>query len=89
VALNIKNEKTHQLVRSLSKSLGRSQASVIDTAVAQFALSIEKELKGGDIRSRIERTDALFEEIRRLVPPDHNVRSDADCFLYDEQGMYA
>ena len=35
MSLNIKNERTHALVRELARRTGRSQTSVVEEAVAQ------------------------------------------------------
>jgi len=86
MSLNIKNERTHALVRELAERTGQSQTSAVEEAVVRRLQEIEAEAGGGD--SRRARVDMLLGEIHRGVTPE--VRAailEAERGLYDDAGL--
>lgn len=86
MSLNIKNERTHALVRELAERTGQSQTSAVEEAVVRRLQEIEAEAGGGD--SRRARVDTLLGEIHRGVTPE--VRAailEAERGLYDDAGL--
>ncbi|QDP96428.1 antitoxin [Microlunatus elymi] len=86
MSLNIKNERTHALVRELAELTGQSQTSAVEDAVRRRL----EELRGeADREERIERLLADLKKARDEFGPieeseDWDPRGD---FLYDAYGV--
>jgi len=86
MSLNIKNERTHALVRRLAERTGQSQTSAVEEAVLRRLQELEGEAAGKD--SRKARVEVLLAEIHRGVTPE--VRAailEAERDLYDDAGL--
>jgi antitoxin VapB len=82
MSLNIKNERTHALVRELATLSGMSQTEAVEDAVKRRLehLRFDEERDRSD---RLARIHALVEQLSsHLGPP-----VDLDDFLYDENGL--
>ena len=88
MSLNIKNERTHALVRQLAELTGQSQTSAVEEAVRQ---ALERELAARDeVQQRAARKvafEAVLAEIRVDIEPDPTWREHVDAELYDESGL--
>lgn len=78
MSLNIKNERTHELVRRLAALTGTSQTEAVTDAVKRRL----EQLQSDDGRAdRIERILRLGAEIRELTPDQDWTTDD----LYDDE----
>ena len=84
MSLNIKNERTHALVRELASLSGMSQTEAVEDAVTRRL----KELSGpteANINARVERVLALATDISSRLGPGSF--EDVSDWLYDENGL--
>ncbi|WP_370618075.1 type II toxin-antitoxin system VapB family antitoxin [Mumia sp. Pv 4-285] len=87
MSLNIKNERTHALVRRLAELSGTSQTAAVDDAVRRRLAELESSVPA---RRSVDamRVDRLLVEFRRdLTDDDREAMRRADETLYDEQGL--
>jgi antitoxin VapB len=94
VGLNIKNERTHRLVRELAERTGLSQTSAVEEAVVHYLRELTEpdvdQAAADQVAARRDRIDL----VRSHAPVDvgsrlpHDVRRQADDTLYDESGLY-
>ncbi len=81
MALNIKNEETHQLVRELAELTGESMTEAVTEAVRERLEKVRREKE-----SRFERLMAIAKEtapLLRDLPPSTAIGD----LLYDERGL--
>ncbi|MET9203216.1 type II toxin-antitoxin system VapB family antitoxin [Gordonia sp. NPDC003585] len=82
MALNIKDEKVHALVKEISALTGDSQTAVVRRAVEQLHLRVQAQSgRGEEIRRSGARIGA------QLVPLEPG--EDPTAFLYDDRGLPA
>lgn len=87
MALNIKNERVHALAREAAARTGRSQTSVIESALEAYLMSLPGASPSVDQR---------LAEVRRLVGEFNAGLTEADrnamradlADLYDDAGMF-
>lgn len=82
MSLNIKNERTHALVRELATLSGVSQTEAVEDAVRRRL----EQLRSNEQRNsteRLSRIHALVEQLSAHLGPPF----DLDNFLYDENGL--
>ncbi len=81
MSLNIKNERTHALVRELAEATGLSQTSAVEQAVERWLHELRRD-------ERAAQAHALLEEIWATVTDDDRaaVRRELDE-MYDENGL--
>jgi antitoxin VapB len=84
MSLNIKNERTHALVRELATLTGMSQTEAVEDAVGRRLAELREAATGGD-SGRAERFLAIAKEISTRLRPEsfENVND----WLYDENGL--
>jgi antitoxin VapB len=84
MSLNIKNERTHALVRELAVMSGMSQTEAVEDAVrrriAELSTDSDQALGG-----RLDRVMALAAEISSGLRPESF--DDVNEWLYDENGL--
>jgi antitoxin VapB len=87
VSLNIKNERTHALVRRLAETTGQSQTSAIEDAVQRRLDEVLESRSRGDeaVAARRAEVARLLDEIRLDLDAE-GVRA-AEASLYDESGL--
>jgi antitoxin VapB len=82
MSLNIKNEKTHRLIRQLARLTGESMTAAVEQAVQERLERVRKR-KDGDLAERIlkigKECAAHMKEPYRSI--DHGE------LLYDEKGL--
>jgi antitoxin VapB len=82
MSLNIKNEKTHRLIRQLARLTGESMTAAVEQAVQERLERVRKR-KDGDLAERIlkigKECAAHIKEPYRSI--DHGE------LLYDEKGL--
>ncbi len=87
VGLNIKNERTHALVRDLAARTGQSQTSAVEEAVRRRLEEIEHS-ETGTVGARRVEVEALLRDIHRdLSDEDRAAFRSAQRDLYDEAGL--
>ena len=82
MSLNIKNEKTHRLVRELARATGESMTAAVDKAVKERLERVRRGKKG-DLAERLL-------QIRRECAPlwkEPYKSMDHGDLLYDDQGL--
>ena len=84
MSLNIKNERTHALVRELAARSGMSQTEAVEDAVRR-RLDQLSTAPVADFDSRVERVLALASDISSRLKPDSF--DDVNDWLYDENGL--
>lgn len=83
MSLNIKNERTHRLVRELAEATGASQTSAVEDAVARRLAEVRAGAAGGGTR-----VDAVLARIRaELTEEDRVALRHAAAELYDDAGL--
>ncbi len=88
MSLNIKNERTHALVRRLAHLTGQSQTAAVEDAVARRLAEVESLAPTGHVDTRWVDVQHLLVEYRAdLAPQDRARIADADADLYDELGL--
>lgn len=81
VSLNIKNERTHALVRELATLRGVSQTEAVEEAVRERLAALRKD---SDAQRRFERA---MEIAREMTPGIRAAGVLSADFLYDEDGL--
>lgn len=86
VALNIKNERTHALVRRLAEMTGQSQTSAVEDAVQRRIDELSQ--SEDEVEARIRRMEEISEAFSAgLTPEDRQALLSADEYLYDDLGL--
>ncbi|WP_163542466.1 type II toxin-antitoxin system VapB family antitoxin [Occultella kanbiaonis] len=86
MGLNIKNERTHALIRELAAATGQSQTSAVEDAVKHRLEELRVESSAVD--ERVERMLAIAADFQAdLKPETRMVLLTADADLYDEVGL--
>jgi antitoxin VapB len=82
MSLNIKNEKTHRLVRELARATGESMTAAVDKAVQERLERVRKAKKGG----LAERLLQIGRECAAHMKEPY-LSIDHGEMLYDEKGL--
>lgn len=86
MALNIKNERTHELVRRLAAMTGQSQTDAVEDAVRRRIDELSRHDDAVGVRTeRLLEIAAAFQA--DLDPPDRAAVLTADDELYDDAGL--
>ena len=86
VSLNIKNERTHALVRQLAQMTGQSQTSAVEDAVRRRIEELSR--SEDEVEARIKRIEQIAAEFSAdLTDEDRAALLSADDYLYDELGL--
>lgn len=85
VSLNIKNERTHALVRELATLTGMSQTDAVTDAVERRLEELGKE-RDEKVQARV---DEIMHMVRQVAPGFREAWGDRDptADLYDEHGL--
>lgn len=84
MSLNIKNERTHALVRELAEATGLSQTSAVEQAVERWLEEIRRQ------QSRRDAHRALLDDyLAHLTDESRDAMQRAMDELYDENGLPA
>jgi antitoxin VapB len=84
MSLNIKNERTHELVRRLATLTGMSQTDAVTDAVERRLDELGAE-KAGDWQTRKAEVLRLGTEIRQSLTPQQLEALSSHDWLYDEE----
>ena len=88
MSLNIKNERTHDLVKRLAQLTGQSQTKAVEDAVDRRLQELERAQGLPDYQWA--RVEAVIEEAhRRLTPEQKAALAHAEEDLYDKSGLPA
>jgi len=82
MTLNIKNEKTHRLVRELARATGESMTAAVDKAVRERLERVRRNKKG----SLAERLLQIGKECAAHMKEPY-LSIDHGEMLYDEKGL--
>jgi len=82
MSLNIKNEKTHRLVRELARATGESMTAAVDKAVQERLERVRRGKKG----NLAERLLQIGRECAPLWKEPYKSMDHGDL-LYDEKGL--
>jgi antitoxin VapB len=82
MSLNIKNEKTHRLVRELARATGESMTAAVDKAVQERLERVRRDKKG----NLAERLLQIGRECAAHMK-DPYLSIDHGEMLYDEKGL--
>jgi len=86
MSLNIKNERTHALVRQLAQMTGQSQTSAVEDAVRRRIEELSR--SDDEVEARIKRIEQIAAEFSAdLTDEDRAALLSADDYLYDELGL--
>jgi antitoxin VapB len=83
MSLNIKNEKTHRLVRELARVTGESMTAAVDKAVQERLERVRRNKKG----NLAERLLQIGRECAPLWKEPYKSMDHGDL-LYDEKGLF-
>jgi antitoxin VapB len=84
MSLNIKNERTHALVRELAKLSGMSQTEAVEDAVRRRLEQLSA-VPAESMSTRVERVLELARRISERLGPESF--EDVNDWLYDENGL--
>lgn len=91
MSLNIKNERTHALVRELAKRTGLSQTSAVEEAVVRYLRDLDEQAVDDAGTDRVAARRARIDLVRSQIKADVNLparsREHVDEILYDEFGL--
>lgn len=88
MGLNIKNERTHALVRELARRTGRSQTSAVEEAVAARLAVLGVDVDDPVRTRRLDSARAVVAAFRADLTDEDVARiRNADEELYDELGL--
>ena len=98
MGLNIKNERTHTLIKQAAELTGMTQTGVVEEAIrmlierALLEQSAEREAaeRQREKQERLARADRLISELQaawREGPLAHLTREEIDAAMYDEAGL--
>jgi antitoxin VapB len=82
MALNIKNERTHRLIKQLARLTGESMTAAVDQAVRERLERVRKPKPS----TRLERMMKIAQETGPLWKEPYKSMDHADL-LYDENGL--
>jgi antitoxin VapB len=82
MSLNIKNEKTHRLVRQLARITGESMTAAVEQAVRERLERVRREAQTG----RVQRILEIGKECAAHLPEPYR-SIDHGELLYDEKGL--
>jgi len=82
MSLNIKNERTHRLVRELARATGESMTAAVDKAVQERLERVRRNKKG----NLAERLLQIGRECAPLWKEPYNSMDHGEL-LYDEKGL--
>lgn len=86
MALNIKNERVHELARQAAQVRGTTQTSALEAALEEYLA--RHGVTEGAAEGRFERATVLVQQIRNGLSLDGGESLSADLAdLYDEQGL--
>jgi antitoxin VapB len=89
MSLNIKDERTHELVRELARRTGTSQTAAVRDAVKRRLAELGNDGTDEAVREKrrraVERIVAEFQ--RDMSDADRRRMLSADEWLYDEHGL--
>lgn len=85
MSLNIKNERTHELVRRLAALTGQSQTSAVEDAVRRRLAELEEQ-RSGEEEERRRRIRAVIRRAQQ-IPSTGRTTEEIMDELYDETGM--
>ena len=86
MSLNIKNERTHALVRQLAQMTGQSQTSAVEDAVRRRIEELSR--SEDEVEARIKRIEQIAAEFSAdLTEEDRAALWSADDYFYDEDGL--
>jgi antitoxin VapB len=83
VAMNIKNEKAHQMAQELAELTGETQTEAVTTAIQERLERIKKRKSKEGLSEKLL---AIGRETAPLFPKGFKA-SDIDELLYDERGL--
>ena len=86
MSLNIKNERTHDLVKRLAKLTDQSQTSAVEEAVRHRLQELERRQGLPDFQWRKVET-VIQEAHRRLTPEQKAALAYGEQELYDSDGL--
>lgn len=88
MSLNIKNPRTHELVRELAKRTGQSQTSAVEEAVARRLAELGVDARTLAARDRLASARAVISAFRADLDPAEaqRLRAEQDD-IYDEAGL--
>jgi antitoxin VapB len=99
MSLNIKNERTHALVRELAELTGTSQTSAVEDAVRRRLHELRDDTHQAvkasvfppeEVQRRRETIARIARQARAETTPEQRaLMSDHDALLYDEYGLPA
>lgn len=86
MSLNIKNERTHQLVKRLAQLTGQSQTQAVEDAVGRRVKELERAQGLPDLQWN--KVEAVVKEAHlRLTPEQNAALTHAQEDLYGEDGL--
>lgn len=88
MSLNIKNERTHDMVRELARRTGRSQTNAVEEAVARWLADLGVDLDAPAKEAKAQAARGVVADFQAELSPDDvaRIRSRQDE-LYDESGL--
>jgi len=84
MSLNIKNERTHALVRELATLSGMSQTQAVEDAVTRRLDQLRGE-SSEEAHARVDRIMKLAQQLSSRLKPE--TFEDVNEWLYDENGL--
>lgn len=90
MAMNIKNERVHELAREAARRTGTTQTSVLETALDRYLDELRAEDVATDAAAKLTRARHIVERMRIDMTEEDRSRMRDDLEeMYDEDGLPA
>ncbi len=88
MSLNIKNARTHAMVRELARRTGTSQTGAVERAVARMLAELGPDADDPALAHRLQAARSVVQAYRAdLSAEDRRRIQTVDADLYDEAGL--
>jgi antitoxin VapB len=88
MGLNIKDERTHQLVRELAERTGTSQTAAVREAVAARLEELDRAAASGRADSKRQRVEQIVAQFQADLTSEERSRMQrSEDWLYDDAGL--
>ena len=84
LSLNIKNQHVHDLAREAARRTGKSQTSVIETALSRLLADLDR----GSVQEREQALLEIAGDFQSRLTDEEQAQMTTD-WLYDDQGLPA
>ena len=90
MAMNIKNERVHELAREAARRTDSTQTSALEAALEQYLARLREQDAHSRPQAKLVRARALVDQIHASMADEDRAAMRADLeMMYDEDGLPA